>query len=376
MKRTTILSALLVAGFVGAIGLQTASAGNWYDKVKVSADFRYRYESIVDQKDATVAGETYDTYRDRDRIRLRLKLEGHVNDQWKLVSQIATGSTDPADANSTNQTLSDEFSKKPFNLDKAYAEGKLFGTEEPIVTALFGKMSNPMENPGGDQILWDGDITPEGAAAKIEVPAGDMKVFSNVAGFWVKENSTTIDAMFYGIQAGVEMKLGDLKAKLGGGLNAFTRSPQTFGRNYNIGEAFLELGTKVGELPLQVFGHFAQNGGAADSEYTPLGATESKKVDTAAMAFGASLGKASKAGTYQAGIMYKKYGIASSLFMDSDFAGGKTDSSGVVVSAAYAMWDKTTIGATYIISQKQISATGDLGPLNYNRLQVDLSVKY
>lgn len=377
MKKTKILAtSFLIAGFVAVIGINTAVAGEWYDSVKVGADLRYRYESIVQEKDHVVGTdvETYDTSRDRQRIRFRLKVEGKVNDNWEIKTQLATGNQG---IDSTNETLDGAYANKAFDLDEAYAEGKLFGVEEPIVTAFLGKMSNPLVNPGKDQLLWDGDVTPEGIAARFEMPAGDMKVFANAAGFWLDEVSSSIDTMSYSIQAGVETKLSDIDLTVGGGLNAITNAYQTYGINMNVGEAFVELSTKLGGEKLAVFAHYAQNGGAADDEATANGATEAEKVDTSAMAFGVKYGKAKNEGSYEVSAMYKKYGNGFEWkYSDSDFANAEMDSSGIVLAAAYAPWEKTTIGATYFINTYEDTNEGDYSPLNYNRLQLDLSLKY
>ena len=128
---------MLIAMGVMLLATSQAVAGEWYDKVKLGADLRYRHENIVKQKDRVVGTdvETYDEIRDRQRVRFRLKVEGKVNDNWKLKARLATGGLG---TESTNQTLDCEYANKMFDLDQAYAEGKLFGVEDPIVTALLG----------------------------------------------------------------------------------------------------------------------------------------------------------------------------------------------------------------------------------------------
>ncbi|MCD4813910.1 putative porin [bacterium] len=369
---------MLIAMGVMLLATSQAVAGEWYDKVKLGADLRYRHENIVKQKDRVVGTdvETYDEIRDRQRVRFRLKVEGKVNDNWKLKARLATGGLG---TESTNQTLDGEYANKMFDLDQAYAEGKLFGVEDPIVTALLGKMSNPMVNPGKSQLLWDGDVTPEGVAAQFSYSIAAVEIFSNLGGFWLDERSKEIDSLCYSGQAGVKMKFGGIKLMVGGGLNAITDAYNTYGRNINVGEAFFEMGAKLVGQKVKLFGHYAQNGGAAGDEVVPQGSTsgDPETVDVSAMAFGAQFGKAKKAGSYQVKAMYKKYGNGYQfIWSDSDFAGGAMDSSGIVLAAAYAIWDNTTLGATYFINKYEDTNTGDYSSLEYNRLQIDLKVKY
>ncbi|MCK5241516.1 putative porin, partial [bacterium] len=192
MKQKLVI--LFCAFFIVGLGSQTALAGEWHEKVKIGADLRYRHENIVKQKDrlnANTEVEKYAEIRDRQRVRFRLSAEGKVNDNWKLKARLATGALG---TDSTNQTLDGEYANKMFDLDQAYAEGKLFGVEDPIVTMRLGKMKNPMINPGKAQLLWDSDVTPEGIGAMLAYPAGDMEIFANLAGCWVNEVKNGIDS--------------------------------------------------------------------------------------------------------------------------------------------------------------------------------------
>ena len=96
-------------------------AAEWYEKIKLKGDFRFRHELI--QKE-----EKED--RNRWRLRFRLGINAVVTDSWSVSARMATGSDDPV---STNQSLSGGFYTKDFRLDRAYrrvaADGSL---GEPI----------------------------------------------------------------------------------------------------------------------------------------------------------------------------------------------------------------------------------------------------
>ena len=78
------------------------------DRVNVNADFRYRFEAfdIEDTPD-----------RHRNRLRARVGMTAAVTDNTQLGFELASGSEDPV---STNQSLGNDFSTKPVNIDQAY----------------------------------------------------------------------------------------------------------------------------------------------------------------------------------------------------------------------------------------------------------------
>ena len=106
-------------------------------------------------------------------MRLRFGLETKINDKLTLGFGLATGLASPDDhpynsttgalskdyARSANQTFTGAFSKKPIDLDLAYANY----TPQPWVSLIAGKMKNPFWDPEG-KFIWDDNIRPEGGA--------------------------------------------------------------------------------------------------------------------------------------------------------------------------------------------------------------------
>ena len=93
-----------------------------------SGDLRFRYESFYGQQNAlarsdnpTVLGNPL-TSRQRFRLRARFGVRGKIGDEFDWGLRLATGNF--ADVISTNQTLTDFFTRKPVGLDQAYVTYK------------------------------------------------------------------------------------------------------------------------------------------------------------------------------------------------------------------------------------------------------------
>ncbi len=123
---------------------------NWY------ADFRLRYEAILNRDNA--ANEH------RDRGQFRLGATYPVSDELEFGARLSTGGSS---GDSAFVTLGDRFNKDDFQLDRYYFRYR------PVKQASIwgGKFENPF---WVTQATWDNDLQPEGAAA--------MYTFKNVAG--------------------------------------------------------------------------------------------------------------------------------------------------------------------------------------------------
>lgn len=92
--------------------------------IKFSGDIRLRSESFFGLSNSLTNGDNPAVLgnelspRHRMRLRARLQLRGSVNDEIDWGLRFATGSF--ADNISTNQTLTDFFTRKPFALDQAF----------------------------------------------------------------------------------------------------------------------------------------------------------------------------------------------------------------------------------------------------------------
>ncbi len=341
-------------------------APSWVSKVKISGDMRYRYEHI------SQAGKKS---RNRERVRARLGISGKVSDQADIKVRLASGSADPV---STNQTLDGAFSSKNIWLDRAYFDWH----PSENVKVYGGKMSNPFFKPGGSQLLWDGDLNPEGLAIMFE-GSGETQPFLNVAHFWADERKAAADARLLGAQGGLNLKGGNTKATIGVGYYAFTNvegmrplvdatdsfgnsvvtDPNTGDITYATGfrefEAFAEIGTKLGETPFTLYGNYVVNNDAA--------------TDDKGWLIGTKLGKARNPGEWEFGYNYRRLEADAVLgaFCDSDFAGGGTDGKGHQFGLGVALTKNTKLGLTYFLND-----AGLTDGKSYKRLQLDFKFKF
>ena len=125
-----------------------ARPDSWADKIVWNGDFRYRYETIDDDRK--------DDDRRRNRIRARMGLTAQVSDDVKAGVGLATGEDDPV---STNQTLGSAGTSKGIQLDTAWID---WGFAENL-HLVGGKTKNPYYQVAKNGLLWDGDYRPEGA---------------------------------------------------------------------------------------------------------------------------------------------------------------------------------------------------------------------
>lgn len=353
---------------------------DWASKMKWKVDMRYRME--------TVEGDTLPK-RQRDRLRLRAGLEAKPTDNLLIVGQLATGGTDPR---SSNQTLSGQGDREAIGLDLAYIEWNVgMGLK---VTG--GKMKNPLTRPA--DLFWDGDVNPEGLSFAFERGPwfGSASYFylterggisTPGATFATKgsESTATVGQIGYRLPVGsvstltlaanyLDLGAGkgrcDLFGNTGNGNTTVTQvtAPCSATNNaalaydYNISGLQAQYDTVLAGLPFTMFGEYARNDGATNG------------LDTA-YAFGAALGKAANANTWEASYLYQSVDKDAlfGMFTDSDFADGKTDGKGSVFKFGYAPLKNWTVNATYYMNKRNFNSAT---PLDYKRLQLDFNVKY
>jgi len=353
---------------------------DWAAKFKWKADMRYRFE--------TIEGDTVPK-RERDRIRLRAGFEARATDNLLVVAQLATGGTDPR---SSNQTLSGQFDREALGVDLAYIEWTL-GQGMKLTG---GKMKNPLVRPA--DLFWDNDLNPEGLSFGFE--RGPW--FGSANYFYLTERSgiATAGATFETkgsestatvAQVGYRMPIGDASTltlaanylNLGAGqgrcdlfgntgngntTTTVTAAPCSATNNasltydYEVTGFQAQVDTMLAGLPFTAFGEYAKNDGAKNG------------LDTA-WAFGASLGKAANANTWEVSYLYQSVDKDAlfGMFTDSDFADGKTDGKGSVIKFGYAPVKNWTVNATYFMNKRNFNS---LVELDYKRLQLDFNVKY
>ena len=137
---------------------------------------------------------------------------GRRGSSGPVISGIATGGPggDPphdGDPTSTNQDLENAFSSKSIWLDLAYFHWHPVAMKG--LDVFGGKIKNPFYKVGGNQLIWDSDLNPEGIGVKIErAVTNACTLFINGGGFWVDEIHSTsnlsadgADISLWGIQS-------------------------------------------------------------------------------------------------------------------------------------------------------------------------------
>ena len=177
-----------------------SSLPQWVQNIKLKGDLRLRYQ----YKHEKATGD-YEKDTNIGRVRMRLGLESKINEKLLAGIGIATGSGDPR---STNISFGDYNTKKTVVLDYAYAKYM------PLSWLNFvgGKMllGDTLWEP--TDLIWDTDITPEGAIFQFSKNLdSQMQTFINAGALIVDDDtSTDNDApMAYLVQPGINYKFND-----------------------------------------------------------------------------------------------------------------------------------------------------------------------
>jgi hypothetical protein len=179
---------------------KSASLPAWVQNIKLKGDLRLRFQT---KHDKTTGDVTKDT--NIGRIRMRLGLEAKINEKLKAGIGIATGSGDPR---STNISFGGYNSKKTLVLDYGYAKYSPFSW----LNLVGGKMllGDTLWEP--TDLIWDGDITPEGAILQFNKKLGSKAGLFLNTGALIVDTDTSSDhdtPMAYIIQPGATYKLND-----------------------------------------------------------------------------------------------------------------------------------------------------------------------
>jgi hypothetical protein len=357
---STLITLLLVS-------LQV-DAGEWWEKVSIKGDLRYRHE-MIDQENNDA--------RHRQRVRARLGFYGDANDYTKIEIQLATGSDDPV---STNQTLDDGFSTKNINLDLAYLE--ITPEWDSGLTITAGKFKNRFYKPGSSELLWDSDLNPEGALARYAVDTDDY-VFTLIgAGLWIDERSTDRDSWMAAGQAIFRYNIDEKKTNVAVGAGMFNyvnargfapffdpSDPKgnTLDANglylnkYELLELSAEGNHKLDKIPVTAMFDFVTNT-AADS------------LDTGWLV-GIRINKTKDPGSWAFRYIYRELekDAVVGIFTDSDFRGGGTDAKGHEIGGSYQLAKNSTLSLTYFINEIGLELDDTI---DFRRLQADLQLKF
>ena len=352
---------------------------SWTDRITLFGDLRIRGEAFEYEQDtATQAAGGRLQDRARARYRARLGVNAKVVSRASVTLGLNTNGADPR---SGNQTLGsgNDFDKDEFRLDLAYAtlspfaDGVLPGVQNGYLAVDVGKVKNPFiwKALGFDNLLFDNDITPEGANLRITGGAGPVTLFANGGVYVIDENSAHSDPKLLGGQLGGAVKVAD-HVSLGarGSLYHFFSLDEAFflraacdnnsragcandpgGTAGNIADglsrrngsiqvaetsAFLDVGL-IEWLPIVVYGTYAHNLSARSSLVT----TADREDD--AWTVGLLVGD--KAQLVRVGVAY--YYIEAnafpSMFIDSDVLDGTPNRRGWLVSLERQLFENVDL---------------------------------
>lgn len=233
----------------------------------LSGDLRLREEFNFSDADA----------RDRTRtvLRARVRATYKLNDRLSVGGQLATG--DPDDPNSTDVTLGNFADDLDLSLDQAWLR-----YQADRLTVWAGKFPLPFVRT---DMVWDGDVSPQGVAATYGLPiGGTAKLDARALYFVVDEASAGADSDMIGVQAVLSTRIAaDLKLTLAGayyryGLNSVAgadagdfRSNMIAGGRYLSdfrllnGTATLAWSGLGARWPVTLTGDYIHNSGAAVS---------------------------------------------------------------------------------------------------------------
>jgi uncharacterized coiled-coil protein SlyX len=172
-----------------------------------SGDARMRFEPFYGGGPSTAVNQ------DRIRYRIRLRFNANAKFSDEFAGGFSIGSGDTNDPISTNQTLTNGFTRKPFFIDRAFIkyDPKWFSPFS-VTVGKFGYTWYRTE------LTWDNDLNPEGfsetLAWKIKSPI--LERIALVAfQLPVLEQSTKLDTFIFGAQLQTNWKLGNY-VKFGG----------------------------------------------------------------------------------------------------------------------------------------------------------------
>lgn len=391
--QTTVMGVLAAASLGGAGLAQTNPAipppaatksKSWTDVITVKADGRLRFETINDDSKKDSAGNTYT--RDRFRIRARVGAEGVVKN-LKGGVRLSTGGADPV---SGNQTLGDGDIKKEMRLELAYIEYALFAEESYELTAVGGKMNNPLLM-FPDDLLWDSDLTPEGAAFKARIGDDSLALLLKGEGVVVQERNDKNNAYMLGAQAAFKVKVVPEFGFTVGGTYLAYQNLEGYdvidweGKNNSYGNS-----TKTGSIsggttnkawaceftPLMGFAQVDVWIGFPVSLYGQYLTNPKADSDNKGYMGGITLGKAKNPQTFELGYSYAELQKDATVGMwtDSDRWGGGTDGKGHKFYGKYQILKNLQGGVTFFLDDKKISNAKQT--TDYNRLQVDLAASF
>jgi hypothetical protein len=414
------------------------------NEIELYGDARLRYEyrgGRTGSNDPTNPNDWYE--RHRERYRVRVGLRGTLLDDWSFGIRLETSTSN----RSTNVTFGGDSSNGPFSknddgifVGQAYIAYKGF----PDLTLIGGRMPQPLVTT---PMLWDDDINPEGLAQQwkhtftfdigggaaaapsyskegyskdgkgvVAAPAAEpfklkLDVFANFAQFVYDDTNpenpigptpTNPDHELFLLawQVGARLTFpNNVYIQLAPTLYNYTGSGDNFNvpfqgdsnstnqngiNNLLVFDMPVEIGWKLWELPMRIFGDFAVNFDADDraARAGHPGSGGQRYAYEAGLAIGQLKAKSDWEirGWWQ---HTEQFALDPNL-VDSDIFDSRVNMQGVGVKAGYAVADAIIFNLTWAYGWRSNGnfGTGGIGdiPINpldqYQIFQADLNVKF
>ena len=385
---------------------------SWMPKIDWSGDFRFRHESFWFDDDRADRGD-FNRYRIRYRFRLKGKVE--VNEHADVIFRLVSGNDDNR---STNQTLGSalDFDTDDIRLDLVYAKLTAPSDWVPLPNGKavleMGKVPNPFlwkesgtKVPGKDFMLWDNDITLEGASLRVNTnPSEQTRIFLRFGYYIDDENSTAKDPHFWGLQGGLHHDVSDdihvgaratwyefrsvnaaFNARGATGAGGITSGGGNIADGLNgdvTGDQFSVIHTGayltyagVESWPITIYGEYARNLDSESSVFFPAAEDE----DTA-WGVGIEVGDKQKFVKLGAGYWYVEANAFPSFLIDSDLFDGRTNREGWAVYGSRELASNMDLNLTLFLSdaiEKNVpDFTASVGRSDRVRLQADMVFKF
>lgn len=339
----------------------------WVQNMTFKGDIRLRH-----QMDWGGSNKT----RNRDRMRVRLGVEtalfSDVTAAFGLASgaMVAEGDKSPTSTNHTYQA----FNKVPVFIDYAYLQYKISD-----LTISAGKVKGKSAVWNATDLVWDGDINPDGIAVNYNKKFNkEVSMFANAGWYVMNEGrKETLMPDVYIVQPGISYKSGDFSAKVGLAYQQFNMKDRALKSNEagyidNNTTDFrcinpsieLKMNNLFEDYMISVFGDYVKN--IDDSVY---------KKELEGKVFGLSFGskKIAELGTWQVKVMnrYLEANAIPTGLGDSDAYGGKSNSEGYEVILTLGITKNLSFGFDYY-SMDKINGAEDPKSL----AQFDISYKF
>ena len=354
-------------------------------KIHFKGDLRLRYESKETYyKDGTQSTNKY-TYHNRYRLRLIVGVD--LTDKLTFEAGMRSGYGNPTSGNQTfldDKALSDYFWQSlRFNiLNLTYKDG--------ASTIKAGRHPFMLYRPIKSQLVWDNDISFNGISYKYENDSSIVNLGINQPTYAERVNAKDNVNLFFA-QYVKKIKLDNSKLNVGAAMyyydglkgNTAMYFPEKGGKqmgnifvtnasgekvyknNFHIAEAFVEY--KLKDLfgkPFAVAGSVAYNVAASNKN---LGYDLAMQI-----------GKAKKVHDWQLKYSYTDLQADAVLgaHSDSDNFGGGTAAKGHAIRAKYKFGKRTYLAGTFFFNTLNAGKEDDKPKADYERVQLDVIIKF